>query len=137
MSNLANVIRAITPHVTKSETGATTKNTTLIKKEYRMDPATIATLITGIVTLIQQCRKERERTDDELVSMARGARGVMSIRKTLRAQGLRGRKFRLAQRQAVQELKEMSDEDLLEQVINAPEAEVDDEGNDGLDYDLF
>lgn len=102
-----------------------------------MDPATISMLITSIVTIVQQCRKDRNPTDEELVSAARGAQGVLAIRKGLRAQGYRGRRFRLAVRESVDELKQMSDEDIKEQVLNAPEAEVDEDGNDGLAYDLF
>ena len=60
-----------------------------------------------------------------------------AIRRANRANGLRGRKFRVANREAVSELKSMTDTELMEQIIKAPEFEKDDEGNDGVDYDLF
>lgn len=105
--------------------------------EKTMDPATTAMLITAIVTLVQQCRKDRNYTDDQLIEAARGAQGVLTIRRGLRAQGLRGRRFRSAVREAVVELKLMSDDDIREQILNAPEIEKDEDGNDGLVYDLF
>jgi hypothetical protein len=98
---------------------------------------TIVALISAILPLIQKCRQDNNPTDDELVSAARGAQGVFAIRRANRANGLRGRKFRNANREAVKELSGMSDDELLEPVINAPEFEKDEDGNDGIDYDLF
>lgn len=107
-------------------------------KEVTIDPVTIIALISAILPMIQKCREDdRPPTDEELLRVSRGAQGVFAIRRGLRAQGLRGRKFRVAARQAVDELKNMSDNDLMEQVIHAPEMEEDDEGHDGIDYQLF
>lgn len=102
-----------------------------------MDPVTIIALISAILPLIQKCREDRNPTDEELVAAARGRQGVFAIRKANRQKGLRGRRFRDANRDAINELAAMSDEELLEQVINAPEFEKDEDGNDGIDYDLF
>lgn len=108
-------------------------------RETTMDPATLIALFTTFATIIQKCRDEQdvEPTDDELISAARGGRGVRTIRKGLRAQGFRGRKFRTAQKQVIAELADMDDAELLEQVIRAPEMEADDEGFNGLDYNIF
>ena len=102
-----------------------------------MEIAAILALINGLLPLIQKCREDNDPTDDQLVEAARGYQGVMAIRKANRANGLRGRRFRVANRQAVDTLAAMSDEELKEQVINAPEFEKDEDGNDGIDYNLF
>jgi len=60
----------------------------------------------------------------------------MGIRKTLRASGLRGRKFREAVHEAWDEVHKMSDDELLE-IIRPPEAEEDENGDEGVDYQLF
>jgi hypothetical protein len=106
--------------------------------EYKMDPATITLIISGLVTLIKMCRDEDpEVNDDVLVSRARGAAGVRAIRKSARKAGLRGRRFRNAVRESVDELRNMSDDEIKEEFVNAPEMEQDEDGNDGIDYDLF
>ena len=102
-----------------------------------MDPLTIIALISAIIPLIQKCREDSNTSDDDLLASARGVQGIFVIRRAARASGLRGRKFRNVVRDAVQELRSMSDVDLLEQVINAPEMEADEDGNDGVDYRLF
>lgn len=103
-----------------------------------MDPATITLIISALVTFAKLCRDEDpEVTDDVLVQRARGAAGVRAIRKSVRATGLRGRRFRNAVRESVQELKNMSDEEIKAEILNAPELEKDEDGNDGIDYDLF
>jgi len=102
-----------------------------------MEIAAILALINGILPLIKKCREDNDPTDEELVGAARSAQGVFAIRRTNRKLGLRGRRFRTANREAVDQLASMSDEELLEQVINAPEFEKDEDGYDGLDYDLF
>lgn len=103
-----------------------------------MDPVTIAFLVKGAITLYQVCRKDSTgpTTDEEMIKATRGRPGLMGIRKTLKASGLRGRKFREAVREAWDEVQIMPDDELLE-MIRPPEAEEDDEGNDGIDYDLF
>jgi len=107
-----------------------------VLKESTIDPVTIMALISAVLPLVQKCRADK-KTDDELLSSARGAQGVFAIRRAARANGLIGRRFRTTVRQAVSELKTMTDDELLEQVINAPEMEKDEDGNDGIDYDLF
>jgi len=103
-----------------------------------MDPATILALISAILPLIQKCRDgDAPTTDDDLLASARGAQGVFAIRRGLRVQGFRGRQFRQANRDAVSELKSMSDDELMEHVIRAPEMEEDEDGKDGVDYDIF
>jgi len=106
------------------------------KKETNMEIAAILALINGLLPLIKKCR-DGGSDDDQILASARGYQGVMAIRKSNRANGLRGRRFRVANREAVDTMAAMTDEELLEQVINAPEFEKDEDGNDGLDYDLF
>jgi len=108
------------------------------KEEYSMDPVTITLIINGLVTLIKACRDEdTEVNDDVLVARARGAAGVRAIRKSARQAGLRGRRFRNAVRESVEEVRGMSDQEIKDEFINAPEMEKDEDGNDGIDYDLF
>ncbi len=103
-----------------------------------MDPVALLALISAILPLIQQCRDEDSPPkDEELLRAARGAQGVFAIRRGLRAQGFRGRRFRQVNRDAVNELKSMSDDDLMEHIIRAPEMEEDEDGKDGIDYDIF
>lgn len=103
-----------------------------------MDPVTITLIISGLVTLVKLCRdKEPEVTDDLLVERARGASGVRAIRKSAKAAGLHGRRYRNAVRQAVLELQNMTDEEIKEEILTAPELNKDEDGNDGLDYDFF
>lgn len=108
------------------------------KEDYSMDPVTITLIINGLVTLIKACRDEDpEVNDDVLVARARGAAGVRAIRKSARKAGLRGRRFRMAVRESVDEVRAMSDDEIREEFLNAPEFEKDEDGNDGIDYDLF
>lgn len=122
-----------TQHTTNPVTNVTGKTT----KEQTMNSIAILALISAILPLVKKCREDSNPTDEELVASARGVRGVFAIRRAARANGLRGRRFRTTVREAIGEMKNMSDDDLLEQVINAPEMEEDEDGNDGLDYDLF
>jgi hypothetical protein len=108
------------------------------QEEYSMDPVTITLIINGLVTLIKACRdQDPEVNDDQLVASARGAAGVRAIRKSARKAGLRGRRFRDAVRESVDEVRAMSDDEIKEEFLNAPEFEKDEDGNDGIDYDLF